>query len=52
MSEIRSSLRSNNFTKKNLNKKAFKGLHKKLVVKVPKKVYGLKEGILKEGLVK
>ena len=26
--------------------------HKKLVVKVPKKVYGLKEGILKEGLVK
>lgn len=45
-------IKSVKFTKKNLNKKAFKGLHKKLVVKVPKKVYGLKEGILKEGLVK
>lgn len=45
-------IKSIKFTKKNLNKKAFKGLHKKLVVKVPKKVYGLKEGILKEGLVK
>ena len=45
-------IKSVKFTKKNLNKKAFKGLHKKLVVKVPKKVYGLKERILKEGLVK
>lgn len=45
-------IKSVKFTKKNLNKKAFKGLHKKLVVKVPKKVYVLKERILKEGLVK